>query len=184
MRSLLSYATLALAAHGAAYRTFLPRDGVHGYFGWYEPLVGGLSLLALLYVVTAACRAASRPPCRVAAAGAASSLVRRVVSLACGGLTLLVLQETVERSVAEGRLAPGGFAPAAWVIVVAAALAAAFVLALLHRGYETLKLRLAAAARAAARVARSSRPPEPLRPRRRRPLADNSALRGPPAFAV
>src|SRR5438132_8175354 len=88
--TLLSWAILALAAHGAAYGTFLPRDGLHGYFGWYEPFVGALSLLALAYLGVAAWRVArSRRRPRQVAEPVALDLRRRVVSLACGGLMLL-----------------------------------------------------------------------------------------------
>ena len=36
-------ALCALTAHAVLYRSLLPEDGVHGYFGWYEPLIAFLS---------------------------------------------------------------------------------------------------------------------------------------------
>jgi hypothetical protein len=182
--TLLSWAILALAAHGAAYRTFLPRDGVHGYFGWYEPAVGALSLLAIAALAVLAGRVlCSRRRPRGLEAPAPLELRRRVVSLVCGGLIVLVVQETVERSVAEGGVAIGGFAPLTWLVVVVVALAGALVLVLLRRGYELLELRLAAAIPAGARVPAAPRPVESEPPCRRSPLAQNGALRGPPLLA-
>jgi hypothetical protein len=187
VESLLSWAILALAAHGAAYRTFLPRDGVHGYFGWYEPLLGVLSLGAIAYLAVVACRVAcSRRRPRVLGAPGPLELRRRVVSLACGGLGVLVVQETVERSVAEHGVAVGGFTPLGWFVVAAVALAGAVVLVLLRRGYELLELRLAGAA--APRLSRApvavARPALVAPLRRRSPLADKNALRGPPLLSA
>jgi len=34
---LVSAAVCALGAHALLYGTFRPGDGMHGYFGWYEP---------------------------------------------------------------------------------------------------------------------------------------------------
>ena len=99
--------------------------------------------------------------------------------------TLLVAQETIESSVAAHGIAVGGFAPLAWLVVAAVAVAGALLLVLLRHGYETLKLRLAGAVPAGrgapASVARAL---EAVPPRRRRPLADNRALRGPPLPAA
>jgi hypothetical protein len=183
--TLLSWAVLALAAHGAAYRTFLPRDGMHGYLGWYEPIIGILSLLALAYLAVVAWRVVrSRQRPRVHEAAGPLDARRRIVSLASGGLTLLVVQETIERSVAERTVAIGGFTPLSWLVVLAVALAGAGVLVLLRRGYELLELRLSgrvpAGSRASAPVMRPAEA-EPLR--RGSPLAHNGALRGPPLLA-
>ena len=41
----------ALVAHAAVYRSLVPDDGLHGYFGWYVPLVAVASLGSLLAVV-------------------------------------------------------------------------------------------------------------------------------------
>ena len=46
--ALLRVAVVALATHAVVYRSLLPADGEHGYFGWYAPLVAGLSAVALL----------------------------------------------------------------------------------------------------------------------------------------
>src|SRR5207253_7041432 len=47
----LATAVCALATHALMYRTLWPSDAVHGYLGWYEPLVGALSLASLFGLV-------------------------------------------------------------------------------------------------------------------------------------
>src|SRR5215208_6852959 len=45
---LLFAAVCALGGHAVLYGTFRPGDGLHGYFGWYEPALAVVSLVALL----------------------------------------------------------------------------------------------------------------------------------------
>src|SRR5205823_6315643 len=49
-RRLLSIALCALAAHAVLYGSLSPGGPMHGYFGWYETLVVGLTLGGVLAV--------------------------------------------------------------------------------------------------------------------------------------
>jgi hypothetical protein len=55
----LPAAVCALATHGLVYRSLWPSNAAHGYFAWYEPLVGGLSVASLLAVAGLAWAAAA-----------------------------------------------------------------------------------------------------------------------------
>src|SRR5438132_8154044 len=52
LRHLLPVALCALGGHLALYRSLRPATGDHAYFAWYEPLVFGLSLVALAAFAT------------------------------------------------------------------------------------------------------------------------------------
>jgi hypothetical protein len=188
LRTLAGAVPCALAAHAAVYHSFLPGDGVHGYFGWYEPAVGALSaasvvsLLAFLAVARLA-RAAGRP-LRLRPSGVEQPLARSVRSLAATSAALLVVQETLERSIPTHSVAPASFAPSQWVALLAAVTVASLVL--------VLALRLAAAAvRASLRVPPAARvvatPTWSVvvgRSPRPRPLAERFGLRAPPLLPV
>src|SRR5690242_11381350 len=105
-RRLPAAALCALAAHALVYGTFAPADGMHGYFGWYEPLVGMLSVGAVVALLAFFGMAwLGRMP-RLRPGPAVSAR-----SLAFATFVFLVGQETLERSLASGSFAPASFTP-------------------------------------------------------------------------
>jgi hypothetical protein len=163
-------ALCALAAHALLYGTFRPADGLHGYFGWYEPAVA-LACVAAAVV--------ARPVWLRSTAAVAES-ARRV---AASSLVVLLAQESLERSLAAGHPAFASLTPSELLLAVAAVSAGALVLALALRAGQ-------AVARLVLRVRRPRRRPATpswsvaapaLRPIR--PLAAGFALRAPPRVA-
>ena len=188
-RRILLAAVCALVAHAAAFGTLWPHDGVHRYFGWYEPLVAALSLGAIagLALLLAAVVVARARGLRLRLPGlpvADRSLGALTAEIAVSGLVYLVIQESLERSLALGAPALGAFGPGQWLVVFAALGSAALVLALAVR-----------VARAAVRVAAGRRPAAVEhrdglawsvvvgQERRSRPLAVGPALRAPPRLS-
>ena len=116
--ALVRVAVVALATHAVVYRSLLPADGDHGYFGWYAPLVAGLSVAALLgtlgvLLARATGIGGSWVP-RVAAIAEPSDGVSVAVSRLAGkALAFLVVQETLERSIPARSFEPAQFSPAA-----------------------------------------------------------------------
>ncbi len=137
VRTLPAAVLCALAAHAAVYRSFWPSDGVHGYFGWYEPAVGAASLASVIGLIAFLLFARLARSCgrslRVTPALAPVPLARRVRSLAASAVVLLVVQETLERSVPAGRLVVASFWPSQWLTLLASAALAALVLVLALR---------------------------------------------------
>lgn len=183
----LPAALSALAAHAAAYRSLLPETGVHGYFGGYEAViavlsVGASALLAGLLLAALLNRAAAgRAPFRL------ESRSTRTATLwvAPAALVLLLMQESIERSLGQRGLALASFSAAQWLALVGTIALAAAVFGLLGRGYRTLSARLSGYP-----PLRSRRPdPRRTRPfarpthRPRSPLATGRALRAPPLSA-
>ena len=174
----------ALAAHALVYRTLTPADGMHGYFGWYEPVVAAASAaclfgLAALVAVAVVARRLGRPLRRGVAEAAPFAAGAR--SLGAASLAVFLVQEIVERSVALGHPSVAVLAPSDWLTLLAAVAAVSFLLsAALRLGHEVVRRVLAA-------------PPRRVRPRgvagwsirtaqaiRSRPLAGRVALRAPP----
>jgi hypothetical protein len=189
LRHLLPVALCALAGHLALYGSLIPSTGDHAYFVWYEPLVAGLSLvsLALLAGLFAAAtiggeslrrRAVSLlPPPAQPVSGSV-----RAVRLALASLAFLVCQETLERTLSEGRATHAVFGPAQLLLMLAAIALAATVVAVVERSCARL---IEFVARPFARF-RDAKPLclfPPMRPlvvRRRNPLARLRGLRAPP----
>ena len=183
VRRLTATAACALAAHALLYRSFTPNGGAHRYLGWYEPVVGALSAVALLGLVVALLLAALSRTTRLSppialAPKPFSAVVGAVFS---STFVFLLVQESLERSVYEGRSA-AALTPVAALAVAAAAAVAALAFALARRLLEVAVdslLRPHARPRdtrtAAARwhVARAQ-------PRRLRALQEHLGLRGPP----
>jgi len=169
-------AVCALATHGLVYRSLWPSVGAHGYFAWYEPLVGGLSLASLLAVgglVLVAARGRRLPPLRL-----------RARSLAYTSLAFLLAQETLERSAALGRIAPPSLSPAQWIVLVAGTAATAVALtAALRAGHAAVRRFLSPPAPPRPRSAPLRWSIVTVAPRRPRPLAARSGLRAPPLLA-
>jgi hypothetical protein len=178
---LLPVAVCALAAHAVAYRSFWPGDGLHGYFGWYEPLVASLSIAALAVLAVAIASSRLRP---------CNSLLQRVLGdgrpsrsssagmLAVKGLGFLLAQETLERVLAGTAPVLAGTTLLLMVVAVSA-FAALIVLA--GRSIVRFALKASPLRRRAPVL---PRPRSPQIPRRRSPLADGHGLRAPPLVAA
>ncbi len=190
LRHFLPIALCALAGHFALYGSLVPSSGEHAYFVWYEPLVAGLSIVAL--VVLAALLLAAvlgrdglrRRVASVLLPAAARPVpgTVRTVRLALASTAFLAFQETVERSVGEGRLAPAELGSSQLLLALAVVAAAAAVVALVERSCSQLIARVARplAARHARDAGVSSPPARPPAGRRRNPLAQLRGLRAPP----
>jgi hypothetical protein len=188
----LPAAVIALAAHAAAYGSLLPADGRHGPLALEEAIVAAASLATAVAVAVVLAGAVLRP------GGRSQALLRALVArrsadpasavaarLAAQGLALLLVQETAERSLAEGAPATAAMPPAPLLAAIVTAVGVATLLALGARAGRRLVLRLDR--RPAPRAPRRSAPRGRRRvgPRLRRPapLAVAGALRAPPTPA-
>lgn len=188
--TLLAAALGAAAGHAALYGAVLPRSGDHAYLGWYQALIGtaGVVVLAgsLLLTALAASRAGRPRAARIARrlfprGVAACPLPERVAVLTASSLVWLVLQESLERSIAAGRPALAMLGPGGLLVATLGALGLCLAIALVER------LAVRAAQRSLATPLRSLRalPARVRRPvapqlRRRSPLATRAGLRAPP----
>jgi hypothetical protein len=188
-RRLLGAAVCALATHTLLYGSLTPTDGLHGYFVWYEPLVLALSALSLLglaglLAVALAARRLGRPLRR--SVEAPPPLAASARSIAVGGLAFLLVQESLERSVAAGQPAFALFTPTQWLLLLAGMAACSAALALALRAAVVAARRLLVAP-PSCRVRPAHRGWSLAavrgRPRRRSPLADRLGLRAPPLLA-
>ena len=191
-RHLLPVAVCALGGHVALYRSLLPGGGAHAYLAWYEPLVAGLSTAALVVIglmllAVVLGRAELRAQVvrvLLPATAAPRNVSVRAARLTLGSVVFLAVQETVERSLAEGRLAPAAFSSSELLLVLATLSALAVLVALLERSCSELIALVVAPPRLRLR---SFAPVFPcVRPqaiRRRNPLAELRGLRAPPAVA-
>jgi hypothetical protein len=166
---LLPAAICALGAHALLYGSFRPADGVHAYLGWYEPALALAAIAAVVMIRPLSLRS------RLPVGETARSLVSRA-------LVIVVLQESLERSLQVGHPAVAALTPSGWLVLVAGLAATAFALALALRAGQAVYSLFADV-----RVRRS-----PVLVRKAvgafvvptaRPLAGNVALRGPPALA-
>lgn len=185
LRILLPAVCLALAGHAVVYGTLWPADGMHSYFSWYEPLFGGATIVALggLLLLLLLGFAGSRRAKHLLAAvttGRAPGMAS-AHRLALGGLAVLLVQETIESSVAAGRFVPGAFSVPSALLLLAFLWTLSFSLVYAARTYVRLARHAAASGRAPARAPRILRPARVVafvwRPR---PLAAGRALRAPP----
>jgi hypothetical protein len=190
LRHLLPIALCALGGHLALYRTLLPSSGDHAYLAWYEPLVAGLSVLAVVaFVLLLLAAVLGRESLRrsvvrrllPAAAERVPGTVR-AVRLALASIAFLVVQETVERTLSEGHAAAAAFGPSEIVVVLAVVAALAALIALVERSCSRLIALVARPRpRAVVRLASLSFPvARPFVARRRHPLAELRGLRAPP----
>jgi hypothetical protein len=169
MPRLAAAAVCALAAHAVVYGTPWPTDGAHDYFGWYQPL-SLASLLAVLGLL-AVPRLRRFVPWRPLSVGDSAR------SLAVSSLAFLVVQESLERSLASGQLAFAAFTPSQWLLLLVAVAAAALALSFALRAVLGRAVVPAPPARRVAAVPWSIRAGSR---RRTRPLAERFALRAPP----
>jgi hypothetical protein len=192
LRRLLPVALCALGGHLALYRSLRPSTGGHAYFAWYEPLIVGVSLAALVAFAALLLAAVlgrdllRRTVGRVLLPVTEQPLpgTVRTVRLALASIAFLVGQETFERTLTEGRIAPAAFGPPQLLLVLAVIASLAALVALVERSCSQLvALVLAPLPLPRSRAARLSFPhPRPLPARRRNPLAELRGLRAPPLF--
>jgi hypothetical protein len=190
LRRLIPVAVCALGGHFALYRSLQPSTGNHAYFAWYEPLVVGLTLASLLaFAALLLAAVLGRDPLRravvrVVLPATAQPLPAsvRAVRLALASVAFLAAQETFERTLTEGRLAPAAFSPSQLLIVLTVLGALAALVALVERSCSQLIALVVAPARGPSRrSAALSFPTErPFLARRRNPLAELRGLRAPP----
>jgi len=190
LRHVLPVLLCALGGHLAVYRTLSPSGGGHAYFGWYEPVVAGLSVAALVVLAGLLLVAAfSGEPLRrrvvpmlLPAATRPLPGTVRAVRLALASIGFLVCQETLERTLSEGRLSAAAFAPSQLLLVLTVVGAAAALVALVERSCAQLIALVAPRLlRLRIRAATLSFPPaRPLLVRRRNALAELRGLRAPP----
>ena len=167
---LLSAAVCALGAHALLYGTFRPGDGLHGYFGWYEPALAAASIAALLLVRPACLR--SRLPI--------AETARRLFAPA---LVMLLAQESLERTLHAGQPAFAALTPSQWLVLVLGIAATALLLSFaLRAGLIVIALLVRANKTTLHDVVRWSVVAAESRPAR--PLALRSALRAPPLFSA
>jgi hypothetical protein len=177
----LAVAVCALAGHVMLYQAVLPSDEAHGYLSWYEPAIAGLSLAAVAglagLVLYGLVRRDFRLPLRNG-----PSFDRSATRLAVAGVAFLLVQETIEHSVADHSLSVVSVADGRWlaalVVVAVAAAALAFLARLGERAVRALFAdRQPRAERVVPEVASAGAPGQR---RRSRPLAHHGALRAPP----
>jgi hypothetical protein len=170
------------------YGSFTPAGSMHGYFAWYEPLVAGLTGLAVLAVggvVLAAALGRGRTCLRAFLPAPRDSSAVQVARLAQAALVFLVLQETLEQSLTSGRIAVPSFAPSTWLLVIVALVLFAAILVLAGRlGAGIVSVMLGSAGSRTVSAAPPLPPPLSVAPRRRNPLADRRGLRAPPLLAA
>jgi hypothetical protein len=166
---LVSAAVCALGAHALLYGTFRPGDGMHGYFGWYEPALA-LAALATLVLVR---------PVWLRTRNPIGETARRISTAA---FVLLLVQESVERSLEAGRPAFAVLTPAQLLVLLVGIVASALLLAVTLRAGQAV----------AGRLLRGRTPRlhtgerwsvVTVRRRTTRPLAARFALRAPPLVA-
>lgn len=163
---LIPAAVCALGAHALLYGTFQPGDGLHGYFGWYEPAVAAASLAALLLVRPAGMR--TRRPI--------GETVRRLSTTA---LLVLLAQESVERTLESGHPTFAVVTPSQLLVLLVGVAVTALLLALaLHAGHVVITLLDRAPAPRIPSVTSWSVVTDLRGPAR--PLAARFALRAPP----
>ncbi len=190
LRYLLPIALCALGGHLALYRTLLPSTDGHAYFAWYEPLVAGLSVAALVaFALMLLAALLGRDSLRRAVVRVLLPATERPlpgtvrgVRLALASIAFLVVQETIERTLAEGHAAAAAFGPSQLLLVLAVVAVLATLVAFVERSCSRL---IALVARPRTRVvlrfAVLSFPvARPLHARRRHPLAGLRGLRAPP----
>jgi hypothetical protein len=166
---LVPAAVCALGAHALLYGTFRPGDGLHAYFGWYEPALALASLVALLML----------RPSSLKSLQPVGETARRLSTIA---LVVLLAQESLERSLNAGHPAFATLTPSQWLVLLAGIGATALVLAFaLRAGQAFAALLQRKHARRALAPARWSVVVDAGR--RLRPLASRSALRAPPHAA-
>jgi hypothetical protein len=166
---LLPAAICALGAHALLYGSFRPADGVHGYLGWYEPALAIAAIAVVVVIRPVSLR--SRQP-----------IGETARTLASRALVIVLVQESLERSLQVGHPAVAVLTPSGWLVLVAGLAATALALALaLRAGQAVYSFFTDARVRRSPVLVRATVGAVVLAAAR--PLAGNVALRGPPALA-
>jgi hypothetical protein len=182
----LAVALCALVAHAAAYRTLWPSDGAHGYLAWYQPLVAGLSLAAIvaLLLLLGIALIADRlgRSLDVRGVGPASRpLSASAAQIGGWAFVFFLVQESLERSVESGVPAFAAFTPSELLAVLVSAAFAALVVALVaHVGRAVVARVLGRSGRVVGQRSPVGWSVVTGEKRLPRPLAVHSALRAPP----
>src|SRR3954470_7584970 len=166
---LLPAAVCALGAHALLYGSFRPADGVHGYLGWYEPALAIAAIAVVVLIRPVALR--SRLPIADTACGVASR-----------ALVLVLVQESLERSLQVGHPTAVAMTPSSWLVLIVGLAATAFALALALRAGQVVYSLVVDARIRRAPVILAKAVGAVVLPAVR-PLAGNVALRAPPALA-
>jgi hypothetical protein len=167
---LIPAAVCALGAHALLYGTVRPGDGLHGYFGWYEP---GLAVLALAALVFAR-------PSRLRVTLPLGETVRRWSTTA---IVVLLAQESLERTLQAGQPSFASLTPSQWLVLLVGIAATALVLAFALRAGQVVLGLLRGGVRTTRRVAVPRWNVVVALSGRPRPLAERFALRAPPLAA-
>ena len=167
---LIPAAVCALGAHAFLYGTLRPGDGLHGYFGWYEPALAVLSLAVLVVVRPARMR--TRLPI--------GETTRR---LSTTTLFLLLAQESLERTLQAGHPAFAAMTPSQWLVLLVGIAATAVLLAFALRAGQ-LVLGLLHRIRRPRMLAEARWSVVSVRRSPARPLAHGFALRAPPSLTA
>jgi hypothetical protein len=182
---ILAAAVCALAGHIALYQAVLPADEVHGYLSWYEPAIAGLSLAAVAGLAGLVLVGLLNRDFRLPCLRPGRSFDQSAIRLGMAGVAFLIVQETIEHSVADHSLSFVSVADGRWLAVLAVVAASAAALAFLARlGDRAVRALLAEKRLRSERlivVPAWSRAPGERR--RSRPLALHGALRAPPALS-
>ena len=190
---LLPVPLCALAGHAVLFDSLFPADGVHSYFGWYEPTIAALSLTSLLVLLVLvlvslfggeSVRGAVSRFVTPAEGGRRMHLVDRALLLVLASATFLFVQESIETSVAAGRFDPAFIPPGRLLLLLLALSVFAGVVARVEWWCRRLVARILGRVQASgcpARVGRATPPERAIRSgRRRHPLADRRGMRAPP----
>ncbi len=182
---LLAAAVCALVGHIALYHAVRPADERHAYLSWYQPLIAGLSLAAVAGLAGLVLFGLVRRDFRLPCLAAGRSFDQSAIRLAMSGLAFLLVQESIEHSVAAHSLSVVSVADGRWLLVVAVVTASAAALAFLARLGERAVRALFAdrRPRPARQLVTRAWSRAPGEPRRSRPLALHAALRAPPALS-
>src|SRR5262245_43741934 len=180
---LLAAAVCALVGHVALYQSVLPADEVHSYLSWYEPVVAGLSVAAVLGLAGLVAFGLLRPDFRLPRLSAGRPFDQSATRLAMSGLAFLLVQESIEQSVATHSASIASIADGRWLAVLVVVTVSAAALAFLARlGERAVRALLAQRQPQPARALVAPSWPRALAElRRSRPLARHAALRAPPA---
>jgi hypothetical protein len=164
-------ALCALGAHALLYGTFRPTDGLHAYFGWYEP---GVALAGIAVALLAR-------PVWLRSTAPVGETSRRLATTA---IFILLAQESLERSLTSGHPAFAALTPSALLVALFGVSLTALAFALVLRAGQAVARLVLRARVAGRRVAPPSWSVVAFVPGPVRPLAERFALRAPPPAVV
>jgi hypothetical protein len=161
-RGLVAAALCAQLTHAVLYESVVPKTGGHEYMGWYAPLLVVLFAAALAF-----------GPATTRRGG-----VRAVARLALLSALVLLVQESVERTISSGAVQLATYSALTMLVAIVALVAAATALVAVEHTLDALTVKRAGDSRT--RAATVARPVATARAHRRRPLSAHGGLRAPP----